>query len=331
MKKLLLILVLLVSGSAIGQALTDDQRHLTVARLGGSAHITHHVYQPGLPGITYTGNYHNLNSEPDTYMRITNTGLPTGNELRIGTVDYSTTNAYVESLGETFREANRDGGRIYIDQVLVGRDRNHQFFTLPVAYNPWDNTPSHFGIGPDSESATRPQQTCNPNDGADCLSRPLTITRRDFETVYLTSAPESQPDPTSIIGDGTTTEAEAASTVFFAYGNTVSLLSTTRWRYTASWEAGSQNGQSWTAGSYAPTELIYESGVVVIAPSFFLELHSRFGHHGGEYLQYVNGVPTYEYGALTITYSYDNGGEWRVSNTSRVFTSQRAVYDHVDG
>ena len=40
----------------------------------------------------------------------------------------------------------------------------------------------------------------------------------------------------------------------------------------------------------------------------------------------TTGYYTYEVYDTTITYSFANGGEWRVDGSDRVFTSQRAVY-----
>ena len=241
------MLVLLVSSFASGQTITENQRHLTVARLGGSAAITHHVYQAGLSGITYHGNYHNLRSEADTYMRITNTGLPTGNELRIGTVDYSTTNAYVESLGETFREANRDGGRIYIDQNIVPRNRNHQFFTPPNIYpSEWDQF--HPTVNSDTPNTfTGTQQLCSTTSNA-CISRSLTITV-SLETHYFwRRGSDSEPVAEYRIAAGITNDADAiaearrlgyASTIYKADG----------YSYSYSWTDGAEDGISWLAGT----------------------------------------------------------------------------------
>ena len=308
MKKLLLILVLLVSGYAIGQTITDNQRHLTVRRLGGNAAITHHVFQPGLSGITYQNGYHDL-SEDDTYMRITNTGLLDGNELRIGSTDYSTTNAYVESLTRTFLDANHEGGFIGVREVRQDRAFNGLYFRLPATREGWPMEFTHGSLSESIATTTYLQYNCNVNDASDCLERTVTVNRLTLTNVW------GLPNSDGLLNDHTTNFNTLDEAIAHVSSNSYPSRIVIGQRFT--WEAGVDNavvatGSEWISGvvtaRYSP------------AASWFSELESSTGHHGG----YQNDYFQWTWGAAVITYSSANGGRWTWNGNT--YTSQNAVF-----
>ena len=311
MKKLLLILVLLVSGNTIGQ-LADNQRELTARRLGGNSDITWHVFQPGLAGITYLGNYHDLRSEADTYMRITNSGHPTegDNILHIDGVDYVTTNAYVQSQTRVFLDAELNGG--FVRNLTDGVDiPNSNVFTLPVMRTgfPTDFTPGNV----DHNTATTSylQYNCNINDGSDCLERTVEIRRLTLNDFW------GLPNSDGLL-DATTTNFNTLDEAI-AHVSSSSYPRRIAIGQVFTWEALIDGSVVYTSGNW------YASGVTTAryspAASWFSLLESNTGHHGGYQSDYFE----WTWGDAVITYSSANGGRWTWNGTP--YTSQMAVFN----
>ena len=305
------MLVLLVAGNAIGQELDDNQRHLTARRLGGNSDITWHVFQPGLAGITYLGNYHDLR-EADIYMRITNSGHPTegDNILHIDGVDYSTTNSYVESQTRVFLDAELNGG--FVRNLTDGVDiPNSNVFTLPVSREGWPTEYTHGGLDALVATATYLQYNCNVNDASDCLERTVTVNRLTLRNVWGLPNSDGLLDATTT--NFNTLDEAIAHVSSSSYPRRIVIGEAFTWEALVGGSVVHTGGDVWVSGvttaRYSP------------AASWFSLLESNTGHHGGYQSDYFEWTWT----AAVITYSSANGGRWTWNGNT--YTSQRDVFN----
>ena len=248
MKNIIILLLLLVSGNAIGQA-TEPLRRITVKRLLGHQPTVYHVAETGQAPSTYHGNYHTSSSNREDInigirFDVTSNSDVEGLLIYNGNT-YVMEHTYAENMDLRYiTPAFRgDGYAINENRQLVGN-----VIVQPPIFNDWDE-PSASGINEHAGGARVVFTQYNCAIGSnECLEREVTVIRTPVTSnYYFALGPDSDAQPSNLLlANGTDADAIRLA---LAAGHT-QLFRGEAYGWTATWEAGSMHGQTWQADSF---------------------------------------------------------------------------------
>ena len=302
MKKLLLILVLLVSGNTIGQ----EVRNITVQQLS-NVPTYYHIHDGTFPrDFNYPNGRAAINTRGRVILGLNfdpNGIQSEGGTLVVGRDTYVIDRAYGDVLERNFwRRAYAGNGFALND---AGGDAPAGVLPAAIEYPEWGSIlNNNANLSPTTATSSWTQNRFSITTPRTEQTRTVDVRRLTSETAYALSHEEGNLNASVAIG----TDLEAARAAAAAVGSYQPLYS--------AWVITYQS--SVDGVDIGPIQTHYGSGYEIVeyfgAQPFFTEIHNDYN---GRFGARTTGYYTYEVYDTTITYSFANGGEWRVDGSKK--------------